>query len=192
MEGRSVPFKVSNLSSHFPWLPSKDSSLRRGCVCSKLPRRWVEEHSFAAVLFCLVTIFLGVGLYGASVGLWQGGRQAVYLSIKLPWVILLTLGTNALLNGILARLLGIQVGLRQTTLALLSAFAVFALIVGALSPVTIGIALDAPPPDSELEGKTHRHLILVHAGIIVFAGIISTGRLHSLLIGFSKTKSAAR
>lgn len=152
---------------------------------------WVESRRLDSIPFCLATISLGVGLYGASIGMWQGGWQAVFVAIKLPWVIVLTLATNAMLNGLLARLLGMDIGLRQTMVALLSAFAVFSLIVGSLSPITIGMALDAPPPDSEKAGATHRHLILVHTAIIVAAGVVSTGRLLMLLKRFAQSDSAA-
>lgn len=153
---------------------------------------WVEGRDLRSVPICLATIGLGVGLYGASIGIWQGPRQAAFVAVKLPLVIVLTLGINGLLNGILALLLGVRLGFVQTAIALLSAFSVFALIVGSLSPITLGMALDAPGPESAQAGPTHRQLILVHTSIIAFAGLVSTCRLHRLLRRFSSSPGAAK
>lgn len=152
----------------------------------------LEQADRRTTLSCLFILLLGVGLYGASVGIWQGPKQACFLAIKLPWVILLTLFTNAILNGILAALLGIRLSFVQTTLALLSSFAVFGLIVGSLAPVTFGMAIDAPGPDDPQGGETHRRLIIAHTFLIAFAGLISTARLYRVLLHFAETPKAAR
>jgi hypothetical protein len=135
-------------------------------------------------------IFAGVGAYGASIGAWQGPLMALYVGIKLPLVILATLSVNALLNGILAQILGTGLSFRQTWLALLTSFSVFALIVGSLSPVTMGMALDMPGPDSPRAGPTHRALLLTHTAIIAFAGCIATWRLMRLFGNFTAKRSA--
>lgn len=145
-----------------------------------------------STIFCLIILVLGVGCYGATIGIWQGPTLACYVAIKLPWVILLTLLTNAMLNGILASLLGVRLSFVQTTLALLSAFAVFGLIVASLSPITLGMAIDSPAPHSP-EGKvTHRRLLVAHTVLIAFAGIISTVRLYRVLLHFAESPGAAR
>lgn len=151
---------------------------------------WVETTDRASVLPCAATIFFGVGLYGASIGAWQGSLMALYVGIKLPLIIFATLSANALLNGILAQVLGTGFSFRQTWLALLTAFSVFALIVGSLSPVTIGMALDMPAPDSPRAGTTHRALLLTHVVIIAFAGSIATWRLIRLFNNFTDERSA--
>jgi hypothetical protein len=153
---------------------------------------WIASTDRRAVPFCAATILAGVGLYGASIGAWQGPLLGLYVAIKLPFVIFLTLLVNALLNGVLAQVLGVRLGIRQTTLALLAAFAVFALIVGSLSPITLGMVLDAPAPDSPRGELTHRRLLVIHTGIIALAGIISTGRLHRHLLRHSESTAAAR
>ena len=152
----------------------------------------LEEKDRRSTLICLLLIFLGVGSYGASIGIWQGPIQACFVAIKLPWVILLTLLMNAILNGILASLSGVRLTFVQTTLALLSAFAVFGLIVGSLSPITFGMAVDAPAPNEQGGEETHRRLILAHTLLIAFAGIISTARLYRVLLHFAESAKAAR
>ena len=42
----------------------------------KTSLRWVSELDRKAILLCLATIFLGVGLYGASIGIWHGPKLA--------------------------------------------------------------------------------------------------------------------
>ncbi|MDF1851226.1 MAG: hypothetical protein P1U85_10350 [Verrucomicrobiales bacterium] len=153
---------------------------------------WIEEKPPASILGSLAILFLGVGVYGASIGLWQGLEQACYVAIKLPFAILLTLLANGLLNGILASLLGVRLSFRETSLALLTSFAVFGLIVGSLSPITMGMAFDAPAPDSPDGPDTHRRLLLTHTLLIAFAGIISTGRLYQVLRHFADSDRAAR
>ncbi|MEM9282224.1 MAG: hypothetical protein AAGA96_10375 [Verrucomicrobiota bacterium] len=152
---------------------------------------WTESPSLRSTLFCLATIFGGVGIYGASIGLWQGALMATYVGIKLPFIILLTLLLNGLFNGIIAQLLGSKLSFVQTTFAILTAFAVFALIVASLTPITVVMTLDAPAPDSAEGPVTHRRLILTHTFIIAFAGIISTSRLHRLLFRFTESTGAA-
>lgn len=158
----------------------------------KTSLRWVSELDRKAIPLCLATIFLGVGLYGASIGIWQGPKLATYTAIKLPLIILITLTVNGMINGMLAVLLGSRLSFTQTAFAILTAFTVFALIVGSLSPVTMAMALDLPSPESLNAEVIHRRLLLTHTSIIALAGLVSTGRLFQLLTRFAETVAAAR
>jgi hypothetical protein len=42
----------------------------------------------------LVAVVVGGGIYGASIGLWRAPEQAVWVAVKMPLLILLTLGVN--------------------------------------------------------------------------------------------------
>lgn len=152
---------------------------------------WIEKKPSGAIPGTLAILLIGVGTYGASIGLWQGWEQACYVAIKLPLSILVTLLANGLLNGILAALLGVRLSFRETSLALLTSFAVFGLIVGSLSPITLGMALESPAPDSPDGPDTHGRLLLTHTLLIAFAGIISTGRLYQVLRHYADTDRAA-
>ena len=68
--------------------------------------------------------------------------------MKMPLLVALTLACNGLLNGLLGLLLGTGLGFRQSLLALLTAFALAAVILGSLAPVTFFLAWNAPPPDA--------------------------------------------
>lgn len=129
----------------------------------------------------ILTILGGSGTYGATLGAWHGPAMALFVGIKLPLIVFITLATNALLNGILAQVLGSGLGFRQTLNSLLASFSLFSLIVGSLAPISLGMAIDTPGPDSEQAGQVHRSLLIFHTSLISFAGIISTRRLYGLL-----------
>ncbi len=82
----------------------------------------------------MAVIAVGSGIYGASIGLWRSPLQAVFVAIKMPLLIFATLSINAVLNGVLAALLGSGLTFRQTAMAILQSFALFSLMVGALGP----------------------------------------------------------
>lgn len=111
--------------------------------------------------------------------------MAVYVAVKLPCVIFLTLGINGAINGMIAQVLATGLSFLQTIRAILMSFAVFALILGSLSPITLGMALDLPPPGSQEADQAHRILLLFHTALIAFAGIVATGKLHGILREFT-------
>lgn len=153
---------------------------------------WLAGSGADRRVLCLVTLCGGVGAYGATIGLWQGATMALYVAVKLPLIVLLTLLANGLINGMLAQLMGSGLSFRQTTDALLMAFAVFALIVGSLSPVTLFFTWNAPPPDSPEAAPLHRRLLLTHTGIIAGAGAMAVHKLYGLIETFSGDRRAAR
>jgi hypothetical protein len=84
------------------------------------------------------------------VGLWRAPLQSLYTAIKFPLLILLTCAGNALLNGLLAQLLGSGLSFRQTSVAILMSFALTGLILGALSPVSLFVLYNTPPLGSKV------------------------------------------
>ncbi len=152
---------------------------------------WTTHLQSRALGFCLLTIVCGVGSYGFSMGLWNGPRMAVYLAIKLPLIIVITLSVNALINGVLAQLLGSRLSFPQTWFAILSSFTIFALVVGALSPITTGMALEIPASDSAQAGETHRRLLVFHTLIIGLGGFAATCRLLRLFEHFCPNRKSA-
>ncbi len=129
---------------------------------------------------CLV-IFLGAGVYGAVIGLWRAPLQAVFTFLKFPLLLLATAGANALLNGLLAQRLGSGLSFRESTRAILTASAVFALILAALSPVALFILLNTPPLDAAKVLLSHNFLLLLHVAVIAFAGVVAHVRLLQVL-----------
>jgi len=116
--------------------------------------------------------------------------MASYAGIKLPLVMLTTLTVNALINSMFAMVLGSGITIRQSIQFLLTAFAICSLILGALSPITIGMALQGPTAESTDARSFHSITLLTHVFMIAYAGIIS----HSMLLGalkkYAHTKKA--
>src|SRR5437868_3879058 len=84
---------------------------------------WLGRRRARLVLLCVAAILLGGGCYGAVMGCWSSPLQGLYVAIKLPLLILLTTIGNALLNGMLAPLLGLNLSLRQSLTLVLKSFA---------------------------------------------------------------------
>jgi hypothetical protein len=123
---------------------------------------------------------LALAAYGFTTGFWRSPQMGAYVALKMPLLVACTLGCNGMLNGLLGLLLG-GLGFRQSLLALLSAFAVSALILGSLSPITLMLALDAPPPHSKNATSAHSGYLLFHVLLIAIAGIAGTLSLHRTL-----------
>jgi len=124
---------------------------------------------------------VALAAYGFTTGYWRSPVMGCYVAVKMPLLVACTLACNAMLNGLLGILLG-GVGFRQSSLALLSAFASSALILGSLAPVTLMLALDAPPPDSPYAASAHAGYLLCHVMLIAIAGIAGTLSLFRILL----------
>ena len=153
---------------------------------------WLAEAGIRSVLLCSLVIVLGSGLYGCTVGLWRAPLQALYTGIKFPLLIFLTCTGNALLNGMLAQLLGSGLSFRQTSLAILLSFALTAVILGALSPVSLFVLQNTPPLSSRATVLGHSVTLLTHVFFIACAGIIANRRLFRLLEKVSGNRAIAR
>jgi hypothetical protein len=156
--------------------------------------RWQEGTSARrAATSCFAIIALGVGSYGFSVGVWRGFDMGLYVAIKLPLLIVLTLACNGLLNGLLSAVLGTGLGFRQTLQALLLAFTVFALVVGSISPVIL--FLDWCAPSLRVVNAEslwwHNLMLLLHTLLIAYAGLLSHAKLLGLVTTWAQDRSAA-
>lgn len=119
--------------------------------------------------------------YGFTTGFWRSPMMGCYVALKMPLLVACTLACNAMLNGLLGILLGARLGFRESWLALLSAFASSALILGSLAPVTLMLALNAPPPGSPYATSAHAGYLLSHVMLIAIAGIAGTLSLFRIL-----------
>jgi len=124
---------------------------------------------------------LALAAYGFSTGFWRSPEMGLYVAVKMPLLVACTLGCNGMLNGLLGLLLG-GLGFRESLLALLSAFASSALILGSLAPVTLMLALNAPPPHSEYAVSSHAGYLLFHVLLIAIAGVAGTLSLYRILL----------
>ena len=156
-----------------------------------LLQRWIKNPSIEKTLLCIITIIIGCGLYGFSIGAWRSPLMGVYVGIKLPLLIFLTLLCNGFLNGILGLVLKSELGFQQSTLCLLMSFTIFSLINLGLSPATLFFALNLPNVHAEGATSNHASYLLAHTLIIAFSGTISNLHLYRLLKKHTKNSTIA-
>lgn len=154
-------------------------------------RDWLNAPSPQRVAGVALTACAGLAVYGFTVGFWRDPRMGGYVALKLPLLVALTLACNGLLNGLLGLLLGTGLGFRQSLLALLTSFALAAVILGSLAPVTFFLAWNAPPPDAPGAKNAHAAYLVAHTVLIGFAGITANLHLQRLLAVKAPTPAAA-
>jgi len=118
--------------------------------------------------------------------------QSLYTGIKFPLLIFLTCGGNAIVNGMLAQLLGAGLSFKQTSVAILMSFAIAAIILAGFSPITLFIWYNAPPLATKSAVLGHSIMLLTHVFAIAAAGIIANQRLFGLLRRISGNHVTAR
>lgn len=151
---------------------------------------YVEPHRLVIWLLVIVT---GSALFGAAMGWWRAPEQALYTAIKFPLVILLTTLGNALLNAMLAPLLGLNLTFRQSLLSVLMSFTVVGAILAATSPLLAFVVWNTPPLAQQGTAySSHSLLLLLIVGIIAFAGIAGNLRLLQLLRHLGGPEAARR
>src|SRR6266700_4313783 len=154
---------------------------------------WTERWDGRRLAVCVAVIMTGAGLYGAAMRYWRAPQQALFVAIKFPLIILLTTFGNALLNAMLAPLLGLNISLRQSFLAILLSFTIVSAILGAFSPITAFVIWNAPPLSTNPQNwdTTYSFIQLMHVLVIAFAGIVGTLRLNQLLRQLSGNAAVA-
>jgi hypothetical protein len=157
--------------------------------------RWMEHWDPRRVGLCLGVICVGAGIYGAGMGCWRSGLQAFYVALKFPLVILLVTLGNALLNGMLAPLLGLDLRLRQSLLAMLMSFTIAAAVLGAFSPLIFFLVWNLPPMSAggeQGDALAFNIIKVAHVAIIALAGVAANLRLAQLLRRLCGNAAAAR
>jgi hypothetical protein len=154
---------------------------------------WTTHFELRRLGFQIAVILAGAGLYGAAMGWWRDPLQALFVAIKFPLILLLTALGNALLIGMLAPLLGLNISFRQSLLSVLMSFTIAAAILGAFAPLVAFLVWNAPPMVPGMESTAAYEFIkLVHVIVIGFAGIASNVRLLQLLTRLAGHKRIAR
>jgi hypothetical protein len=156
-------------------------------------REWSDGWQVNRLAFCGAMILTGAGLYGAAMGWWRAPLAAWYVAIKFPLIILLTAIGNALLNAMLAPLLGLNIRFQQSFLAILMSFAIVSAILGAFSPLVLFLVWNAPPmtPDPARSDSTYSFIQVTHVAVIAFAGTVGNLRLVQLLRELSGNRAVA-
>ena len=130
----------------------------------------------------LIAATIGFGaIYGAVLGSWHGPRLAVYVAIKIPLLMLSTALTTALINWIVAALLGLRMRPSETFELTLVPLAIASTVAASLAPVAWFFTLSLPGP-SPAQQTLHNVLYLVHMILIAAGGIAGTMSLTRALI----------
>src|SRR5580698_5163301 len=170
--------------------PSEISRLLRGetGVIAEWSRHWVAGR----FMLHLAVIVFGAGLYGATMGWWRGPEQALFVAIKFPLIMLMVTVGNALLNGLLAPLLGLNIRFHQSFSAIFMSFTVTSAVLGAFSPVMAFLIWNAPGMMMKSSaGSTYSFILLAHVAVIALAGTTGNVRLFQLLLSLSPHRAAA-
>jgi hypothetical protein len=171
--------------------PAEISVLLRGD--HKIIADWTRQGSARRFVLHVLVIIVGAGLYGAAMGWWRDPQQAFYVAAKFPLIILLTTAGNALLNAMLAPLLGLNLPFRQSGSAILMSFTITAAILGAFSPLVAFVVWNAPPMSPEaVSGSAYSFIKLMHVAVIAFAGVTGNVRLFQLLAHLGESRTVAR
>ncbi|MBL6766354.1 MAG: hypothetical protein ISQ14_15480 [Verrucomicrobiae bacterium] len=154
---------------------------------------WCGHFETSRFVAWSLVAMIGSGLFGAAMGWWRAPEQAVYTGLKFPLVILLTMLGNGLLNGMLAPLLGVNIGFRQSFLAVMMSFTIAATILGALSPLLACLIWNTPPLEQGDQSRSsHAVILLALVTFVAFAGVVANVRLLLLLRFLSGSEQAAR
>jgi hypothetical protein len=170
-------------------MPSQPAKLRRrelavllrGEVASL--QLWSAQWNAQRLAWQMAVIIAGAGLFGAAVGWWRDPVQALYTAIKFPLIILLTAAGNAMLNGMLAPLLGLNIPFRQSFQAILMSFTISSAILGSFAPLVAFVIWNSPPlsANSWESVGPYSLILLTFVVVIAFAGITANLRLLQLL-----------
>jgi hypothetical protein len=178
VHNQTVPDRSVTTANH------EFSNLLRGDAESL--RGWLHGGDRFLLGRDLAVIFIGSGCYGAAMGWWRSPEQALFVAIKFPLIILLVTLGNAVLNAMLAPLLGLNLTLRQSLRAVLMSFTISAAILGAFSPLAAFMVWNAPPlAAAEARSTVYGFIKLTHVLVIAFAGIVGNARLFRLLVSLA-------
>lgn len=155
---------------------------------------WLSPCRTQRLLWCLGLVVVGAGLYGAVMGSWREPLQALYTGIKLPLVILLTTLGNALLNAMLAPLLGLNFTFRQTLMVVLMTFTIAAVMLGAFSPIAAFVVWNTSPltAATRLTSPEYGLLQLTLVLFLAISGVTGNACLEPLLRQWSGSVASAR
>ena len=181
-----MPVQTANQQPH----PAEFATLLRGEAAAI--SAWSAEWSAQRFATQLAVIILGAGLYGAAMGWWRDPQQALFVAIKFPLIILLTTLGNALLNAMLAPLLGLNIPFRQSFFAIMMSFAITSAILGAFSPLIAFLVWNAPDLAAKTVSEaTYNFILLTHVAVIALAGVTGNVRLFQLLARLGGSRAVA-
>ena len=174
---------------------AKGTLRQLGALCradSSLVDSWFAAGARDGVRICCLTILVGGACYGFTLGIWRAPEMGLYVAIKTPLLMFLVLLANGLINGMFAQLLGSGLSFRQTLTMSLVSFTTVTLILGALSPITFFMVVNAPAADSPEAVRWHQVFLLTHTVLIAYAGAVGNYKAYRLLVALTGKLGVAR
>jgi hypothetical protein len=154
--------------------------------------RWARDCTPRRLALYIFVIVMGTGFYGAAIGFWRSPLQSVYTALKFPIVILLTTACNALLNGMVAPLLGLNLRFRETMVVILMSFTIAACILAAAAPLLFFLVWNVPEFGSPAQTiGVYSFMLLAQVVIVAFAGVVANLRLLQLLTKLAGNRKTA-
>ena len=140
-----------------------------------------RRDGLAILAASCVTVLVGSLFYGVAFGAWLSARQALYAAVKMPLLIFSVTLANAMINGMLANVLGARLSFGQVCLCILLSLAIASALLGALSPIALFFALQGPSPDRANAMAACRVLLAMHTAAVGACGILGNMRLYRML-----------
>lgn len=153
---------------------------------------WMAEDRAGWLLRCGAAVVLGTAAYGAVIGVWRSPLQAAFVAAKFPLLIALTTMATAVLNWMLALVLGARLSFGRTLAAQFNSYAVASLILAALAPVALFVTWHLPAVGTDRQTQSHSLVTLMHVAMIAWAGIEGMRRLGGLLAATTGSRALAR
>jgi hypothetical protein len=135
----------------------------------------------SVILYSCAAILIGSTAYGAVFGIWRCPLQAAYAAIKMPVLIFSVTLASAVINTMLAQVMGTRMSFRQVCACMCVAFAVASLLLGSFAPVVLFFLIQSPASDSPEAMITYRVLLATHTAVVAVCGILGNIKLCELL-----------
>lgn len=135
----------------------------------------------ATMAVCVAVILVGCGTYGYTLGMWRGDGQALYATVKLPLMVMLSVVLTAALDVVICGLLRAAVTAKQALLCSLIAMATTSALLGALAPISFWFVAHAPPPAGDETLHVAQWLLTGHVIVFATAGVVGVRQLHGFL-----------
>lgn len=155
--------------------------------------QWLAEARLRTAVYCVTFILAGAGAYGGAMGWWRSPLQALYTALKLPLAIVGTAFGNALINAMLAPLLGLNFSFRQCQMAILLSFTITAIVLGGFGPLAAFVVFNTPPLTlaTTRVSVEYGFLQLALTIFVATAGVIGTVKLFPWLCRWTNRRGVA-
>ncbi len=146
----------------------------------------------APIRSACATIIVGAACFGAVFGLWCSPQQSLYAAIKLPPMIFTVVLSSALINTMLAQVLGMKVSFKQVCTCMLLSFAIMSALLASFSPIMLYILSQTPASSDPSSESVYGCLLAGNTALVGFCGTLGVLRLYRLLVILAESKRVAK